>query len=755
MLNDKLKGFYRSTFVDTAGEQQVIATTQFEATDARRAFPCRDEPDLKAVFGITLVVDGDLAAVSNAAEIGRTPRDDGKVAVQFADTMKMSTYLVAFIVGPLDVTPPVDVNGTPLRVVYPRGKGHLTDYALDVGRFCLDFFAGYYGIVYPGDKLDLVAVPDFAFGAMENLGCVTFREVLLLVDPDEVTQPELQNVTDVIAHELAHMWFGDLVTMKWWNGIWLNEAFATFMEMLATDAFRPEWDRWVSFGLSRSAAFDVDALKSTRPIEYPVESPEDAEGMFDILTYEKGAAVVRMLEQYLEEEPFREGIRRYLAQHQFENTETTDLWDAIEQATGEPVRRMMDSWIFQGGFPVVDVDLVNDGGTIRLTQERFGYAGDLGEGDENLDDIAATRWIVPIILTISMNGVTTVERVLIDGDSVDIPVVEEIDWLLVNTEGTGFYRVRYAPELRAALTARAQSDLSPIERYGLVDDLWAAVLAADATSVDFLDLAEAFRDETDLSVWQRIIGGLASLDRLVDGSPRERLRERVRALVGPALGRLGPDRVDGESDRDRELRGVLFEAMGELGDDAATKTRAREIYAQETGGADVDPSLFAAAVHIIASDGTAADFDEFLRRFQAASTPQEELRFLSVLADFDDPDLVRRLLAMSLTDDVRTQNAPYLLRRALSNREQGKLAWFFVQDEWDAINERFPSNSIVRMLEGVRSLSTPDIAPEVFVFFETHEVPQGDKTLAQHLERLEVNVALRARESERLTHHLH
>ncbi len=358
MLNDKLKGFYRSTFVDTDGEQQVIATTQFEATDARRAFPCWDEPELKAVFGVTLVVDDDLAALSNAQELSRSPRGDGKVAVRFADTMKMSTYLVAFIVGPLDVTLPVDVNNTPLRVAYPRGKGHLTDYALDVGRFCLDFFADYYGIVYPGGKLDLVAVPDFAFGAMENLGCVTFREVLLLVDPAEVTQPELQNVTDVIAHELAHMWFGDLVTMKWWNGIWLNEAFATFMEMLATDAYRPEWDRWVSFGLSRSAAFDVDSLKSTRPIEYPVESPEDAEGMFDILTYEKGAAVVRMLEQYLEPEPFRDGIRRYLAQHQFENTETTDLWDAIEQATGEPVRRMMDSWIFQGGFPVVDVDLV-------------------------------------------------------------------------------------------------------------------------------------------------------------------------------------------------------------------------------------------------------------------------------------------------------------------------------------------------------------------------------------------------------------
>jgi puromycin-sensitive aminopeptidase len=754
VLNDKLKGFYRSTFTDTEGNDQVIATTQFEATDARRAFPCWDEPEMKASFAVTLVVDPDLAAISNAQEIARSARDDGKLVVQFADTMKMSTYLVAFIVGPLDVTAPVDVDNTPLRIVYPRGKGHLTDYALEVGAFCLRFFADYYGIVYPGDKLDLVAVPDFAFGAMENLGCVTFREVLLLVDPDEVTQPELQNVTDVIAHELAHMWFGDLVTMKWWNGIWLNEAFATFMEMLATDAFRPEWDRWVSFGLSRSAAFDVDALKSTRPIEYPVESPEDAEGMFDILTYEKGAAVVRMLEQYLEAEPFRAGIRSYLSKHQYENTETTDLWDAIEEATGEPVRRMMDSWIFQGGFPVVDVDLVDDGGTIRLTQERFGYAGDLGEGDEDLDRLDETRWIVPVILTIAMNGVVTVERVLIEGDSVDVPVVEEIDWLLVNTEGTGFYRVRYAPDLLAALTSRAQTELSPIERYGLVDDMWAAVLAADATTVDFLELAESFGDETDLSVWQRLVGGLGSIDRLVDGDARAFFQERLRTLLRPALDRLGTAPLADESDRDRELRGVLFEALGVLGDDAPTIDAARDLYARDKAGDAVDPSLLAAAVRIVASHGSAADFDEFVTRFQNAPTPQEELRFLSVLADFDDPELVRRLLRMSITDEVRTQNAPYLLRRALSNREQGALAWLFVQDEWDTINSRFPSNSIVRMLEGVRSLSAPAVAPEVFVFFETHEVPQGDKILAQHLERLEVNVALRSRESERLAHHL-
>ncbi|CAB4599423.1 unannotated protein [freshwater metagenome] len=753
-LNDKLRGFYRSTFTDTDGVEQTIATTQFEATDARRAFPCWDEPAHKATYGITLIVDADLFAVSNAAEIGRSPHPDrpGKHVVSFADTMKMSTYLVAFIVGPLEATDVVDVDGTPLRVIFPKGKAHLTSYALEVGAFCLRHFTEYYGIPYPGDKLDLVAVPDFAFGAMENLGCVTFREVLLLVDPATTTQAELLNVTDVINHELAHMWFGDLVTMKWWNGIWLNEAFATFAEMLATDAFRPEWERWVTFGLSRSAAFDTDALTNTRPIEYPVISPADAEGMFDILTYEKGAAVVRMLEQFLGEEAFRSGIRLYLQRHAYGTTETTDLWDAIEEATGEPVRRIMDTWIFQGGFPAISADLVNDGSTLRLTQHRFGYAGDLGDGEHTLAaDDDTSMWAVPLIFSqrSRTDGVITFERVLLDQQSMDIDLIEPVEWILVNTEGTGFYRARYSPDLRAALVAHAQNDLSPIERYGLIDDIWAGVLAGDLEAMDFIEAAEAFAHETDLSVWQRIIGGLGALDRIVDGDARDALRKRIRSLLAPAVARLGDDPSPTESDRDRALRGVLFEARGTLGNDPDAHARARVLL--DSGLIEPDPALTAAAVNIVAASGTPAEFDEFVARMTSAPTPQEEQRFLGALADFTDPELFRRILEMSITDDIRTQNAPLLLRRALNNRECGELAWFFITSEWDTINERFPSNSISRLLEGIRSLSRPSTAAEVLVFFETHTVPQGDKIVAQHLERLEVNVALRSRESTRLS----
>ena len=362
-LNDKLAGFYRSTFTDRDGTEHTIATTQFESTHARRAFP---------VLGRA----GFQGRLRHHARGGRGPRGDlerrrgssrsdsttAGARVRFADTMQMSTYLVAFVVGPLEVTAPVDVDGTPLRVVHPPGKGHLTAFALEVGAFALAFFADYYGIAYPGDKLDLIAIPDFAFGAMENLGCVTFRETLLLVDRDRATQAELQRVADVVAHEIAHMWFGDLVTMGWWNGIWLNEAFATFMEMLTTDAFRPEWERWTDFGLARSAAFDTDSLSTHPAHRVRGASPEDAEGMFDVLTYEKGAAVVRMLEQYLGRGRFRAGIRRYLDTHAVR--QHRDHRPVGRHRGRPPASRCAGSWTAgssKAGHPLVTVSLTDDG----------------------------------------------------------------------------------------------------------------------------------------------------------------------------------------------------------------------------------------------------------------------------------------------------------------------------------------------------------------------------------------------------------
>src|SRR5438128_930270 len=423
ILNDKLHGFYRSTYKDANGKEKALASTQFESTDARRAFPCWDEPAFKAVFQVTLVIDEGLTAISNARVIGETSlAGTGKKEVVFADSMKMSTYLVAFIVGEFEATDPVMVGKSPLRVWAVPGKRHLAKFAQEIGSFSLSHFSGYYDIAYPGDKLDLIAIPDFASGAMENLGAITFRETALLVDEAKATRAELERVADVVSHENAHMWFGDLVTMRWWNGLWLNEAFATFMEMLAVDGWKPEWRRWDSFATSRATALFVDGLKSTRPIEFPVERPEDAAGMFDVLTYEKGASVLRMLEQYLTPEVFRQGIGLYLRQHEYSNAETTDLWDALEESSRRPVRALMDSWIFQPGYPLITVQ--EDGKGLNLSQRIFRYLQDEEERDR--------KWQVPIHLKLGTKNGLQHQWVLLTGAESRIELPQPPEWVVVN-----------------------------------------------------------------------------------------------------------------------------------------------------------------------------------------------------------------------------------------------------------------------------------------------------------------------------------
>ena len=730
ILNDKLRGFYRSTFTDDDGVEHVIATTQMQSTDARRAFPCWDEPDLKASFGVTLIVDPDQLAIANTAEIRREPLDDGMVAITFADTMVMSSYLVAFVVGPLVATDPIDVGGVPLRVVHRPGRDHQTGFALEVAAAALRYFEDYYGIAYPGDKVDLVAIPDFAFGAMENLGCVVFREVLLLADPAEVTQAELQNVADVINHELAHMWFGDLVTMKWWNGIWLNEAFATFMEMKATDAFRPEWRRWADFGLSRSAAFETDALEATRPIEIDVGWPHEAEAMFDILTYEKGAALVRMLEQYLGEEPFRDGIRHYLTRHAYANTETHDLWDAIEETTGQPVRAMMDTWIYQGGYPVLSLD--REAGRIR--QRRFRADG--------TPDPAS--WVVPV----RMSTADGEARTLVSDVSEALPddiAPDEVASL--NRRASGFYRVRLPDETLAAIGRNGPGSLDEVERYSLLDDTWALVVAGDVAATAFVELIDGFAGDDDPTVWRRITAALGSLVDLLDGAPRANFEARIRALVRPELDRVGWEADGAEEGGVRIRRGTLFAALGIAGADDEVRERARAVQALT----EPEPELLAAAVRVIAHTGTDAELDDFIGRFRAATSPQAEQRYLYNLAWFPEAHQLDRVLELALSDDVRSQNVPYLLRNTLLHPTLGERAWDFVTERWEPLTERLPSVTIVRMLDGVRGLDRPALRDQVHAFVASHPIPQGGQTVDQILERLSVQTAFREREASRLS----
>src|SRR3989449_1077843 len=643
-LNDKLRGFYRSSYKDASGATHLLAATQFESTDARRAFPCWDEPAFKAVFTVTLAIDPALAAVSNTRAVAER-REGGKKVVAFADTIKMSTYLVAFVVGELEATDPVRVGAAPVRVWCVPAKLRLAAFGHAIAVASLRFFEEYYGLPYPGDKLDLLAIPDFAAGAMENLGAITFRETALLVDERAASHAEIERVADVVAHENAHMWFGDLVTMSWWNGIWLNEAFATFMEILAVDDWKPEWKRWVTFGVSRAAALVVDGLHSTRPVEFPVRAPRDADAMFDTLTYEKGASVLRMLEQYLGAEGFRDGVRDYLRRHAYGNADTRDLWAALGKASRQPIPEVMDGWIFKPGYPLVSAR--REGRELVLTQQRFTYLPEPPEGAEPSGE-PGQRWRAPVQLRIHGGGKSSVTRLMLSEADARVPVPETLDMLVVNEGGHGFYRVRYAPELLERLVRRLD-DLAPIERFNLVNDAWAVTVAGLGSLTDYLDLTARFRGERDRNVWSVMLASFHGLNRIVEPADRPRLAALVRDRVAPAFVALGWTTRPGEDELTRQLRGDLARALGALGDDPAVQGEAAERYAAYVAsGDDVDPNVLPALITILAHAGDGARYDEFLRRFRAAATPQEEQRYLYALAGARKIDFGGKTLAQYL-----------------------------------------------------------------------------------------------------------
>jgi puromycin-sensitive aminopeptidase len=752
ILNDKLRGFYRSTYKDPSGATHTIAATQFEATDARRAFPCWDEPDFKAVFATTLAIDSALTAVSNTA-VAETRMENNRKVVRFADTIRMSTYLVAFVVGELEATEPRQLGRTPLRVWCVPGKRRLAAFGHEAGAFTLRFFEDYYGVPYPGDKLDLLAIPDFAAGAMENLGAITFRETALLVDEDAATHAELERVADVVAHENAHMWFGDLVTMSWWNGIWLNEAFATFMEMLAVDAWKPEWQRWTSFGVSRAAAFAVDGLWNTRPIEFPVRAPRDADAMFDVLTYEKGASVLRMLEQYLGPDVFRDGVRGYLREHAYGNADTGDLWAALGKAAGAPIPAVMDGWIFRPGFPLVSARL--EGGELVLSQQRFTYLPALPpplpwKPASRVDESAAQRWQVPVQLRVDGQA----QRVMLGDADARLPVPASAP-VLVNEGGHGFYRVRYSGELLERLLARLPDGLAPIERFNLVNDTWAVTVAGLVPLAQYLDLAARLRGERDRNVWTSLLASMHTLNRVIRAEDRSHLERFVRGLVGPAVAELGWAPAPGENDLTRQLRGDLLRALGTLGNDGAVQARAAELYAEARADARaVDANVLPALIAILAHVGDATRYQEFVERFRSAATPQEEQRYLYALTGFRPRPLIEQTLAKTINGEIRTQDAPFVARSMLMNVDARELTWSFIKSQWDTMDRLYPKHGLRRMCEGVTGLVTPELERDVHAFFAGRQIDLGGRVLEQYLEQLRIAVALREREGAALAAHL-
>jgi len=743
-LNDQLQGFYRSQFVDAEGNERTIATTQFEETDARKAFPCFDEPDLKAVFGVTLLAPPGMLAVSNGPETSVEHLASGARRVHFADTIPMSTYLVAFVVGPLVATDPVDVDGIALRVVTVPGKGHLTAFAIEVAAHALRYYREYFSLPYPGDKLDLVAIPDFASGAMENLGCVTFREAELLADPADTARPEMRRIAEVIEHELAHMWFGDLVTMRWWNGVWLNEAFATFMALRCQDDFHPEWQCFVGFARLREYARLVDGLSSTRAIEFPVRTPEEAAAMFDVpITYVKAPAVLWMIEQYIGHDRFRAGVRRYLSTNAFDNAETTDLWDAIEAENPDvPLRAAMDSWVFQGGYPIVSASRVPgaDGAEIELRQEPFSYLPAAMAPDAT----AGGRWLVPV-LAASADDRGEVTRVLLADTPLRLacgasPVV-------VNAGGTGFYRVRHDPALREGLLNRLEA-LDAIERLGLVGDLWAAVLAGLAELGEFLDAVGHFAGEDDPYIWSVVTTALRLIDLVAPASDRALVARYVRSVLQPELARLGWEASADEGEQTPVLRATLISALGTFGDDEDVLARARELFAaDERGRGEIDADIASGVLATVAWNARREEFDAIVARARRPRSPLDERRHRNALGFLTDVGYAAEVHELC-RHEIRSQDAPYLLGTMLGQRAIGPATWAFISTHFGELADRYPDNSIHRMLEGMADLAELDTDGEpvyttaVRAFVDEQFSGGRKRLLDQIVEQLEVNVRL-------------
>lgn len=732
VLSLDLRGFYRTTVNDAEGQPVVIASTHCEATDARRIFPCWDEPEFKARFAIAVVADPDLTVLSNGREVSQEIEESGKRRVVFAETMPMSTYLVALVVGPLELSPPDTVNQVMVRVAARRGYSHLTDVAQTAAAGTLRFFEEYFGIPYPADKIDHVAVPEFSAGAMENLGCVIYREELLLIDSDRSSPMEQENVVSTIAHETAHMWFGDLVTMRWWNGIWLNEAFATFMQVLATDALHPEWDVWTTFGQGRAYALSVDALASTRPIEYPVGPPVESWGMFDVLTYQKGGSVLRMLEQYLGPDVFRKGIHHYLVAHRYGNTETSDLWDALEEASGEPVRQVMDSWVFQGGYPLIRAEWQRDAHQLRLMQHQFRYQGD-GNG----------IWQVPIVLGISRrDGTRETVQVLLGAEPATIPLPEDLAWVLINQGGWGFYRVAYDQALWDRLMG-ALGEMTGSERLRLVDDVWASVLAGEAPLTHAVQLWRTLTTERDPDVWSAVARNWRLINVVADDAGRAALQQLVQDIARPVFEELTWAPAPGENVRRGRLRAIMVDLLGTTGADPKVRAEARERWvAHIEGSATVPPELLTPLAEVVAAAGGAGEWDLLYQAFKSARTPQDETRYLFALSHFQSPDVIRRTLDLYQSSEVRLQDGLIAIAYSLANRHASEITWNLIEDHWDEILEKYPKSMVQYLAQPVASIVEDRLAERTASWLRAHPVEEVARFVEQTLEFQAINRGL-------------
>ncbi|XP_078501725.1 puromycin-sensitive aminopeptidase [Lissotriton helveticus] len=752
-LNDKMKGFYRSKYATPSNEVRYAAVTQFESTDARRAFPCWDEPAIKATFDITLVVPKDKVALSNMNVLERKPyHDDANlVEVKFARSPVMSTYLLAFVVGEYDFVETKSSDGVLVRVYTPIGKSEQGRFALEVAAKTLPFYKDYFNVPYPLPKIDLIAIADFAAGAMENWGLVTYRETALLIDPKNSCSSSRQWVALVVGHELAHQWFGNLVTMEWWTHLWLNEGFASWIEYLCVDHCFPEYDIWTQFvSADYTRAQELDALDNSHPIEVSVGHPSEVDEIFDAISYSKGASVIRMLHDYIGDQNFREGMHLYLTTFQHKNAATEDLWTCLEEASGKPIASVMNTWTKQMGFPLIHVESVqhHHERVLTLTQKKFCASGP-HTGNEQ------PQWMVPISIGTSENPNQAKEHVLMDKPELTVVLkdVKPEQWVKLNPGTVGFYRTQYSyAMLESLLPGIRDLSLPPVDRLSLQNDLFSLARAGMISTVEVLKVMEAFVNEPNYTVWSDLSCNLGILSTLLAHTDYyEELQSFIRDLFTPIGLKLGWDPKPGEGHLDALLRGLVLGKLGKAGH-KPTIDEARRRFKDHVDGKQVLPADLRSAVYVtVLKHGDGATLDTMLKLHKQGDMQEEKNRIEKVLGAIPAHDLIQKVLAFALSEDVRPQDTVSVIGGVAGGSKQGrKAAWKFVKDNWDELHNRYQGGFLIsRLIKlSVDGFASDKIAAEIKAFFDSHPAPSAERTIHQCCENILLNDLWLKRDAE-------
>jgi aminopeptidase N len=738
ILNGQLRGFYLSK-----ANGRKYAVSQMEATDARRAFPCFDEPAFKATFAITLMVDAADTAISNGKQVSDTPGPEpGKHTIVFAPTPKMSSYLVALLVGDF-VCRSGAAGNTPVRVCATPDKQSLTAFALAAAEFEVKYFNDYFKIPYPYDKLDIIGIPDFAAGAMENAGAITFRERMLLVDEQTASAGLRQNVASVIAHELAHQWFGDLVTMKWWDDIWLNEGFATWAANKPLEAWKPEWNLDIAAATQKQTALGLDVLRSTRAIHTAVNTPAEINEVFDPIAYEKTGSVLGMVENFVGEEKFRDGVSSYLSKYSLGNAAGEDFWNEVTRVTEKPVNRIMKSFVEQPGAPLLSAKTrcVNGSTEVSIAQSRF-----IGTPDAPRT-LTAQHWTLPVCVKTAGNaGSCTV--VTEASQTIRVP---GCGGAMINAGGVGYYLTEYEPAALMEL-ARRNPPLTAPERISLLGDEWRMARSGRHDIGLYLDLAAAFADDRTPEVASEIAGRLfVVLTDIADADQREPFEQWIRKQFRPALDAIGVEPRPGDSDDVNRLRGTLLQLMGS---DPDLQRRARamvERYMDQPSS--LPPTLVASVVQVAAAGGDAALYERYLAKMNASvATPEEFYRFFNALATFPTPELRQRTLEFALSDRVRTQDTPILLAQLLQSPRSQDATWDYLKSHWDVVAKKVGGFLGMPAIAGsLGAYCSAAKSADIKAFFDAHPTPDAARTLQQTYERIATCMAVDTRQSPAFT----